>query len=81
MALFRLVFDVSNRDRNDLGSVTNGASLCNVRIGLYLSQAFAGLDCKDGGRCGRFSVVDVADGADVDVGFVALECAFSHGEM
>jgi hypothetical protein len=24
-------------------------------------------------------VVDVADGADVDVGFFALECAFSHG--
>jgi hypothetical protein len=26
-------------------------------------------------------VVNVADGADVNVGFVAFECALSHGEM
>jgi hypothetical protein len=39
------------------------------------------LNGKDGGRRGGFAVVNVPDGADVNVGFIAFECAFSHGEM
>ena len=81
VALFGLVFDVRNRDRHDLGRITNGAALGDVRVGLDLGEPLACLNGKDSGRRGGFSVVNVADGADVNVGFVAFECALSHGEM
>ena len=79
VALFGLILNVSDRDRDDLGSVADGAAFSDVRVSLYLSEAFAGLDGKDCGRRGGFAVVDVADGANVDVRFRAFECAFSHG--
>ena len=79
VALVRLVFDVRHGDRDDLGGVTNGAALGDVRVGLDLGETFARLAGEDLGRERRFAVVDVADGADVDVRFLAFECGFSHG--
>jgi hypothetical protein len=79
MALFRLILNVGNRDRDDLGCVADGAAFSDVRVRLYLGETFAGLDGKDCSRRGGFTVVDVADGANVDVRFRAFECAFSHG--
>ena len=78
VALFRLVFDVSDRDRDDLGSIADGAALCDVRVGLDLGETLARLNSENSGRRGGFTVVDVADGANVYVRFVAFECAFSH---
>ena len=69
---------MSDEDGHDFRGVTHGAALCDVRVGLELRQTFVGLNLQDsrGGSC--FAVVDVADCADVDVRFSALECAFSH---
>ena len=78
VALFRLVFDVSDRDRDDLGSIADGAALGDVRVGLDLGETLARLNSENSGRRGGFTVVDVADGANVYVRFVAFECAFSH---
>ena len=81
VALFRLVFDVGDRNRHDLGSITDSSAFGDVRVGFDLSEPLASLNGKNGGRRGGFSVVNVADSADVNVGFGAFECAFSHGEM
>src|SRR5690606_12797079 len=74
-----LILNVSNGDGDDLGSVTHGAALGDIGIGLDLGQALARLNGKDGGGGGGLAVVNVADGANVNVRFRALECAFSHG--
>ena len=79
MALVGLVLDVGDRDRDDLGGIAHGTALGDVRVGLDLRQTLAGLDREDRGRQGGLAVVDVADGADVDVRFLAFECCFSHG--
>ena len=81
MPLVRLVLDVSNRDRDDLGGITNGAALRDVRVGLDLGEALARLAGKDRGGQGGFAVVDVADRANVNVRFLAFECTFSHVEF
>ena len=79
VALVRLVLHVGDRDRHDLGSVTHGAALGDIRVGLDLGETFAGLHRENRGRQRGFAVVDVADGADVNVRFLAFECTFSHG--
>jgi hypothetical protein len=78
VALVGLILHVGDGDRHDLGSVTHGAALRDVRVGLDLGETLARLNGKDRGRQRGFAVVNVADGADVYVRFLAFECGFSH---
>jgi hypothetical protein len=64
---FRLVLDVARDDRDGLGLVTHRAALGDVPITFELGKTFGGLHGEDGGGERCFAVVDVADGADVDV--------------
>ncbi len=79
VTLFGLILHVRDRDGDDLRCVTHGATLGDIGIGLDFGETFAGLNREDRGRQRSFSVVDVADGAYVDVRFLAFECTFSHG--
>ena len=63
----RLVLDVAGDDGDGLGRVTHRAALGDVLVALGLGQPLGGLDRQDGGGQGGLAVVDVADGADVDV--------------
>jgi hypothetical protein len=75
----RLILDVRDRDGDDLRGVTNRATLGDVSIRLESRQTLVGLDFKQRRGQRRFAVVDVADGANVDVGLGAIEVFFSHG--
>jgi hypothetical protein len=48
--------------------------LVDVLVGHGFCPAFVGQDFGDGLGEGCFSVIDVSDGSDVDVGFGAVEC-------
>src|SRR6185437_6365579 len=50
--------------------VTDRPALGDVLVALDLGKPFMSLHRKDGGRQGGLAVVDVADGADVDVNFL-----------
>ena len=56
-------------DCNSLGGVTNGAALCDVLIGLKLSQALVRLNLQDCGRECSFTVVDVTNSTYVYMWF------------
>jgi elongation factor Tu len=43
MPLFGLVFNVSHRNRDNLGRITHGSALRNVSVGLHLCQTLARL--------------------------------------
>ena len=73
VALGGLVFDVRYGNRHRLGRITDGTALGDIRIGLRLGQALTGLHRQDRGGRSRLAMVNVADGADVDVGFGAFE--------
>ena len=64
----RLVLDVGDGDGDRLEVVALGAALGDVLVALELRRACS---CRPGGprsrRSGGLAVVDVADGADVDV--------------
>ena len=81
VALVGLVLHVRHGDRHDLGGVTHGAALGDIGVALDLGEALARLDRENGGRERGFAVVNVADGADVHVRFLAFECSFSHGGL
>ena len=74
-----LVLDVRGGDGHGLGGVTDGTTLGDFGVRLGLSEAFTGLDGHDGGGGGRLAMVDVTDGADVDVRLGAVELLFGHG--
>jgi hypothetical protein len=80
VALVGLILHVGDRDRDDLGGVTDGAALGDVSVGLDLGEALAGLNRQNRGGQRGFAVVDVTDGADVYVRLFAFECSFSHVE-
>src|SRR6185369_15500529 len=63
----RLVLDVSERDRHDLGRVSNGTALGDICVSLAYCQAVASLSREDSGRKGRLAVVNVSDGTDVNM--------------
>src|SRR6185437_617431 len=66
----RLVLDVAGDDRDGLILVTDRPALGDVLVALNFGKPFMSLNRKDGGgQCG-LAVVDVADGADVDVNFL-----------
>ena len=74
-----LVLNVRGSDGHGLGGVTHGTTLGDFRVGLVLSQAATGLDCHNGSGGGRFTMVNVTDGTDVDVRLCAIELLFGHG--
>src|SRR5262249_34393043 len=65
--LVRLVADVAGDDGDGLVLITHGTALGDVLVAAALGQPFFRLDGEDGGGQGGLAVVDVADGADVDV--------------
>ena len=71
-----LVLDVGDGDGDAalalLGSVVDGVE------GAVLGLALEGEVLGDGRRQGRLAMVDVTDGADVDVGLGALELLLGH---
>ena len=76
VTLFGLIFHVGGVDRNTTGLFLGG--LVDAVIGLELSLALEGQPLGDGGGQGGFAVVNVADGADVDMGFGSLKFLLSH---
>src|SRR5262249_52343588 len=65
-----LVLDMAGDDRDRFVLIPHRAALGDVPVALDLGQPFLGLDRKDGSGQGRLAVVDVSDGADVDVNFL-----------
>ena len=63
----RLVLDVAGDDGDGLGGVPDVAALADVLVGLRAGEPLGRLDRQDGGGQGGLAVVDVTDGADVDV--------------
>ena len=77
VAVGGLVLDVSSGDGDAasllLGSVVDGVEGAELYLGVMLGQYLG-----DSGSQGGLAVVDVADGADVDVWFRAIKLLFSH---
>jgi hypothetical protein len=72
---------VAGRDRQDLRRVATALRfrrLGDLVVRDELRPALVRGDLGQRGREGRLAVVDVADGADVDVGFGSIEFLFSH---
>ena len=63
----RLVLDVAGDDGDGLVLVPHRAALGDVPVALDLGQPLLRLHRQDGGGQGGLAVVDVTDGADVDV--------------
>ena len=78
VTFFRLILNVSDRDGNGFGCVTDRTALGDISIGLNLSQTFLGLNGQNGRRQSGLPVVNVADGADIDVSLSTFEIFFSH---
>ena len=76
--LLALVLDVRDGDRHRLGRVADGAALGDVVVRLGLGLAVLGQDRQDRGRQGGLAVVDVTDGADVDVRLGSGESFLGH---
>ena len=76
VALVRLVFDVSRVDRD--ATLFFLRRVIDFRIALGRCEAFFGQNIGDGRRKSGLTVIDVSDGADVHVRFVAFECFLSH---
>jgi hypothetical protein len=72
------VFDVGDGDCDGFGGIAHGAAFGDVGIADRFGQAFLALDLHDGGGQSRFAMVNVTDGANVDVRFGSLECFFCH---
>lgn len=75
---FGFVLNVSNRNCNSLSFVTNSTALGDIRVGLELSKALISLDLEDTSRSCCFTVVNVTDGAHVNVRLCSFECFLSH---
>ena len=65
-------------DGDRLGGVAHRAALGDVGVADRLGHALFGLNFDDRGGQGGFAVVNVADGADIDVGFRSLKGFFCH---
>ena len=77
----RLVLDVRGCDGHDLGGVAATfrlRRLGDLVVGNWLAEATRGLNRGDRSGEGGLAVVDVADGADVDVGLRTIEVLFGH---
>src|SRR4051794_35364764 len=76
VAVLGLVLHVGGRDR-DAASLLLG-SVVDLLEGTSLSAVLLREHLGDGRRQGRLAMVDVTDGADVDVRLVALELLLRH---
>ena len=75
------VLDVAGRDRQDLGGVAAALrlrGLGDLVVGHELRPALVSRDLGQRRGQGRLAVVDVADGANVDVRFGSIEFLFCH---
>src|SRR5215210_307527 len=79
VAVLGLVLHVGGRDR-DAARLLLG-SVVDLLEGARLAAVLLGQDLRDGRRQGRLAVVDVTDGADVDVRLVPLELLLRHFEF
>ena len=73
------VLDVAGRDRQDLRRVATALRLGRLRdfvVRNELRPALVGRDLGERGGQGGLAMVDVADGANVDVGFGTIEFLF-----
>ena len=68
-----LVLDVADGDGHGLGRVADGAALGDVGVRLEVRQPLGRLDGQEGAGQRGLAVVDVADGADVDVRLLPFE--------
>ena len=76
--LLGLVLDVRHGDGHGLGRVADRAALGDIGVRLELGQPFGGLGRQDGAGQRGLAVVNVADGAHVDVRFRTLEYFLRH---
>src|SRR5207248_9398334 len=74
----RLVLDVGDGDGDDLGVVAHDAALGDAVVADECAAELVDLPRHDGRRERGFAVVDVADGADVDVRLGPGEDLFDH---
>ena len=77
----RRVLDVAGRDREDLGRVPAALRLGGLGdfvVRDELRPALVRCHLRQGGGQSGLAVVDVADGANVDVRFGSVEFLFSH---
>src|SRR5690606_18318001 len=76
-----LVLDVSGGDGDGLGGVTVDATLGDGLVVLRGSAVLGGRAGRKGGGQGGLAVVDVPNGADVDVRLGAFENSLGHGRI
>ena len=74
----RFVLDVRDGDRHGLRFVANGTALGDIGIRLRLGQTLCRLHGEQGAGGGRLAVINVTDGADVDVRFGPLKYSLGH---
>src|SRR5207248_10729835 len=82
VALRRLVLDVRGGDGEDLGRVAaplRGRGLGDLVVRDELRPAFVRRDLGERRGEGSLAVIDVADGADVDVRLLPQELLLRHG--
>ena len=77
--IFGFVLDVGGIDRDAAGFFFRGG--VDVRVALGLGEALFGEGGGDGGGQSGFAMVDVTDGADVDVWFIPLKGILGHGAI
>ena len=78
MTLVALILNVRNRDGQGLGLIAHRAAFGDLRVRLGLGQALLCLHHDNRSRQSGFAVVNMSDGADVNVRLRSLELLFSH---
>ena len=76
VALFGLIFHVGGVDRDTTGLFLGG--LVDAVISLEFGLALEGQPLGDGSGQSGLAVVNVANGANVDMGFGSLKFLLSH---
>ena len=77
VTLVGFVFNVGGVDRNTAGLFLG--SLVNAVIGLVFGLALKAEPFGNGGGKGGLAMVNVTDGADIDMGFGSFKFLFRHG--
>src|SRR4029079_1592637 len=78
MSLVSLVLDVAHGDSDRLGFIANGAALGDVGVALHRSHAFGALNGEDGGGQSGFTMINMTDGAYVDMWLGSLKGILGH---